>query len=92
MGRDAIEHLAGAGINTVGHLGGFGQGDGAGERFEIGFFDFEGDGFACVFFGFGAVRHLFGQTPEIAIEQVEVGDVFKESCFLGDAFDRDRAP
>ena len=56
----------------------------AGDQLEIGAFQFQRYGAASQSLGFGAVGDLFGQAPDVAVEDALVGGVIVEGGFLGD--------
>ena len=79
---------AGGAVEPVGHLGAIRQAGPARQQLEIGAFEFERDDPACDPLGLGAVGHLFGQPPEMAVDQVGIGDIFGKGGLVRDRFDR----
>ena len=54
----------------------------------IGAFQFQGDDAARLTLGLGAVGDLFGQPPDMAIQQFGIGGVLTKGGFLGNGFHR----
>jgi hypothetical protein len=73
---------AGGAVDAVGGLGAVGQRDAAGERFEVVALEFERHGAAREALGLGAVGELFGQAPDMAVEDVDLGDVVRKVVSL----------
>ena len=78
------EQVVGGAVDAVGQLGRIGQAVAAGDGMEIAAFEFQGHGAAGQLLGLGAVGDLFGEAPDVAVQQVGVGGVLVEGGFLAD--------